>query len=128
MIRTTGSSGSRYRWQRNLSPEQIARNRAWFDAYVQKIRTTPQALPLRCPCCFCKTLSERGAFEICDVCFWEDDGQDDYDADIVRGGPNNVLSLTQARGNYQKFGACDDYCRQLVRPPKPEELAAGCEG
>jgi hypothetical protein len=26
------------------------------------------------------------------VCFWEDDGQDDHDADLVRGGPNGALS------------------------------------
>ncbi|HDV6321953.1 TPA: hypothetical protein RJR38_003806 [Burkholderia multivorans] len=34
-------------------------------------------LPLRCPCCRSKTLRERGGFEICSVCFWQDDGQDD---------------------------------------------------
>jgi hypothetical protein len=38
------------------------------------------------------------------VCFWEDDGQDDIDADIVYGGPNGSLSLTQARHNYQERG------------------------
>jgi hypothetical protein len=42
------------------------------------------------------TLNERGGWEICAVCFWEDDGQDDHDADNVRGGPNGALSLTQA--------------------------------
>ena len=34
---------------------------------------------------------------MCPTCMWEDDGQDDHDADIVRGGPNSDLSLTQAR-------------------------------
>ncbi|MEW9527386.1 hypothetical protein [Microbispora sp. NPDC049125] len=29
------------------------------------------------------------------VCFWEDDGQDDHDADEVHGGPDFELSLTQ---------------------------------
>ena len=52
-------------------------------------------------------LSERDAFEICPVCWWEDDGQDDADADIVRGGPNGDLSLTQARANYGQMGASD---------------------
>ena len=47
------------------------------------------------------TLSERGGFEICSVCWWEDDGQDDADADVVRGGPNGDLSLTQARKNFR---------------------------
>ena len=41
-----------------------------------------------CPCCGYPTLSERGRYEICGLCFWEDDGQDDDDADTCRGGPN----------------------------------------
>jgi hypothetical protein len=50
------------------------------------------------------TLRERGAFEICLVCGWEDDGQDDADADVVRGGPNGDVSLTEARRNFRAFG------------------------
>jgi hypothetical protein len=50
-----------------------------------------------CPCCAQRTLPERGAYSICGVCGWEDDGQDDHDADEVRGGPNGTMSLTQAR-------------------------------
>jgi hypothetical protein len=72
----------------------------------QSNRMTPiRDLPLRCPCCGFKTLSERGGYEICDVCFWEDDGQDDDDADEVLGGPNGDLSLTEGRANYRAFGA-----------------------
>jgi len=77
--------------------------------------------PFPCPCCGNLTLDERGGFEICPVCYWGDDGQDGEDADVVRGGPNRDLSLTQARRNYKEFGA---YCREAlghVRPPKPEE-------
>ncbi|WP_369334942.1 CPCC family cysteine-rich protein [Xanthomonas sacchari] len=74
-------------------------------------------LPLRCPCCSYKTLSERGAFEICAVCFWEDDGQDDDDADEVLGGPNGNLSLTQARANYQQFGVSRRQDLRYVIPP-----------
>ncbi|MFI5096110.1 MAG: CPCC family cysteine-rich protein [Candidatus Acidiferrales bacterium] len=37
----------------------------------------------RCPCCRFKTLHGRGGFELCPICFWEDDGQDDHDADGV---------------------------------------------
>ncbi|WP_090769340.1 CPCC family cysteine-rich protein [Nonomuraea maritima] len=77
--------------------------------------------PYACPCCGYVTLSERGGFEICPVCFWEDDGQDDPDADVVLGGPNGYLSLTQARRNFLAFGACEGAIRQRVRPPLPEE-------
>lgn len=45
------------------------------------------------PCCGFITLTERSAYEICPVCFWEDDGQDDHDADHVRGGPNGRSPL-----------------------------------
>jgi len=30
-----------------------------------------------CPCCGHLTLRERGGFELCPECDWEDDGQDD---------------------------------------------------
>ncbi|WP_425341995.1 CPCC family cysteine-rich protein [Amycolatopsis coloradensis] len=53
-----------------------------------------------CPCCGYLTVGERGAYEICPVRFWEDDGQDDHDADVVRGGPNGRLSLTVTRLNF----------------------------
>lgn len=75
----------------------------------------------RCPCCQYKTLFGRGEFEICPVCFWEDDGQDDHDADSVRGGPNQKLSLTEARQNYLQINACEREMLINVRPPLPEE-------
>ena len=71
----------------------------------------------RCPCCHCLTLHQRGGYEICPVCFWEDDGQDDHDADEVRGGPNGSLSLTRARHNFEQCGASDPAHRTHVRPP-----------
>ena len=76
----------------------------------------------RCPCCGCRTLTERAGYEICPVCSWEDDGQDSHDADEVRGGPNGSLSLTQARQNFREFGASDRKSLQHVRKPTPEEI------
>lgn len=76
----------------------------------------------RCPCCCHVTLSERGGHEICPVCFWEDDGQDDHDADVVRGGPNRLLSLADARRNFKMHGASDLSRIDFVRPPSEEEL------
>ena len=77
---------------------------------------------LRCPCCGYKTLGARGEFEICPVCAWEDDGQGDEDADAVRGGPNGTLSLSAARENFKRFGACERAAVGSVRKPLPEEL------
>jgi hypothetical protein len=76
---------------------------------------------LRCPCCVYRTLAARGAFEICEVCFWQDDGQDDEDADAVRGGPNGDLSLTVGRVNYLDFGASRRQDLPYVRPPRADE-------
>jgi hypothetical protein len=74
-----------------------------------------------CPCCRFLTLPDRGYYDICPVCFWEDDGQDDQDADDVRGGPNYGLSLTAARDNFGRIGACDERVVPHVRPARPEE-------
>lgn len=50
-----------------------------------------------CPGCGFPTLNERGGYDICDVCNWEDDNQDDENADEILGGPTSDLSLTQNR-------------------------------
>ena len=76
----------------------------------------------RCPCCSFKTLFGRGEDEICPVCFWEDDGQDEPDADIALGGPNGTLSLTQARSNFQRLGAVEERFMANVRPPMADEI------
>jgi len=78
-----------------------------------------------CPCCGYLTLSERGAFLICPVCFWEDDGQDNHNADQVLGGPNGDISLTTGRANYLAFGASRQQDLPHVRPPTPQEQACG---
>lgn len=74
-----------------------------------------------CPCCGFKTLPERGGYDICPVCFWEDDGQDDHDAGDIRGGPNGTLSLSQARQNFAVYGASERRFVSKVRPPSEEE-------
>ena len=110
------------------TPEELEHSQQWFDWYVEQLESNSviskegETGPFRCPCCGSLTLDERGGYDICPVCFWEDDGQDDHDADVVRGGPNGKLSLTQARDNYRKFGACEERCISFVRVPLPEEL------
>ncbi|MAG64861.1 MAG: hypothetical protein CMK74_03170 [Pseudomonadales bacterium] len=56
-----------------------------------------------CPCCGYFSLSSSASYEICSVCFWEDDGV--RDADTV-SGPNQ-LTLAAARRHFVEFGACD---------------------
>ncbi|MCF8255397.1 MAG: hypothetical protein K9I36_16210 [Bacteroidia bacterium] len=59
-----------------------------------------------CPGCGFPTLSSRGNYQICSVCNWEDDNQDDKSEDEIWGGPNSTLSLTENRlniGNILKY-------------------------
>src|ERR1043165_3377883 len=58
-----------------------------------------------CPCCGACTLGARGDYDICLVCWWEDDGKDNASADEV-SGPNH-LTLTQARVNVLVTGICN---------------------
>jgi hypothetical protein len=76
----------------------------------------------RCPCCSCKSLYGRGQDEICPVCFWHDDGQDDPEADEVWGGPNYDLSLSRALENFEAIGACCERVKPHVRAALQEEL------
>lgn len=56
-----------------------------------------------CPCCGYLTLDEKASYEVCILCDWEDDGQDDFDADRIKGGANSDYSPTEARDNFKKY-------------------------
>lgn len=53
-----------------------------------------------CPCCGYRSLPCRHEWEICPVCFWEDDCSDE---DTLSGA--NRMTLREARHNYASFGA-----------------------
>ena len=101
-----------------------------------------------CLCCGYRTLDERGVFDICPVCFWEDDAyfmfdkldetgvidsvynhnncdEDNYNGedilDIVSSA-NNGLTLRQGRENYKKTGACCKEMRRYCRKPRKTEM------
>lgn len=78
-----------------------------------------------CPCCKFATLTERGIYEICVICWWEDDGQDDSDADDVRGGPNGHHSLAGAQKNFARHGHMYDKGTGIpaVENPSPSRSA-----
>lgn len=80
-------------------------------------------MAVHCPCCRYPTQEKAGSYEICEVCFWQDDGQDDPHADEVWGGPNYELSLTQARQNFESFGASNLRRATHVRAPTEAERA-----
>ena len=76
----------------------------------------------KCPCCGFYTFDEKpnGSYDICPVCFWEDDPIQLDDSAYV-GGANHV-SLSQARNNFLKFGACESAMIPHTRKPNEDEL------
>jgi hypothetical protein len=72
---------------------------------------------VRCQCCGYLTLKSPGVLELCPVCWWEDDGQDDSDVDSVRGTVNGFISLSEARTNYLRYGASHPNYVPYVRSP-----------
>ncbi|MGC2399690.1 MAG: CPCC family cysteine-rich protein [Acidobacteriaceae bacterium] len=80
------------------------------------------AVRARCLCCGYKTLFMPEAQELCQVCWWQDDGQDDRDADVVRRTVNGNLSLSDGRRNYTRFRAADPRFVTHVRTPREEEI------
>jgi Cysteine-rich CPCC len=75
-----------------------------------------------CVCCGFLTISdaESGTFEICPVCYWEDDHVQFKDIDFEGGA--NEESLRKARQNFMKFGASSLKFLKNVRPPLPDEI------
>jgi hypothetical protein len=75
-----------------------------------------------CPCCGFKTFDEKpgGTYDICEVCFWEDDMLQ-FDNPDYEGGVNPI-SLRQAQKNFMEFGAIDQSMLYFVRDPEEEEM------
>lgn len=74
----------------------------------------------QCPCCGYFTLPESGEFDICPVCYWEDDPVQSRDIDFSGGA--NTVCLRDARENYTSCGAFDEKFIPFVREPSEEEL------
>ena len=79
--------------------------------------------PYPCNCCGFLTLTDPaiGSYEICPVCFWEDDPVQDQDDPLFAGGAN-AISLASARENYILFGACEPRFIDRVRSPSIGEV------
>lgn len=83
----------------------------------------------RCPCCGYLTLDDRSIYDICPVCFWEDDeAEEEYGKPAPERprGPNHV-HLWQARLNFLAFGASEERRRKHVRQPQKDEMPEGSD-
>ena len=80
------------------TPEEI---KQWFDSYMtsqnSKAFHAAHRRAIQLSLLWICDHPHDGHNDICPVCFWEDDGQDDPYEDEVWAGPNGRLSLTEAR-------------------------------
>jgi RNAse (barnase) inhibitor barstar len=76
-----------------------------------------------CPCCghlvFDLTDGWPGSFDICPVCFWEDD-RVQFRFPYLAGGANRV-SLVEAQQNYRAHGRCELRTLPVREPQEGEE-------
>lgn len=75
-----------------------------------------------CPCCGYKTLEEEppGSFEICPICYWEDDNVQ-FETPHYEGGANKT-SLYQAQRNFLAYGASCEDSIPFSRSPLPSDI------
>lgn len=76
---------------------------------------------LACPCCGYNTLEERNMYEICPICFWEDDGSDNNSLDEDTSGPNH-MTLREARSNYFLYKSISQRTADYTRLPTLSEV------
>ncbi len=73
-----------------------------------------------CPCCGYITLSESpGNYDICKICYWEDDPKQRSDPGLKSGA--NIHSLKEAQQNYIKYGYCEERIKKHVKKPTPSD-------
>ncbi len=95
----------------DLIKKRLPKIFAWLDKKARTVRC-------QCPCCGYYTLSSKHMYDICPVCFWEDEEIED---------PNeynecNGISLNDARKNYIRFGYIEKKDKLWVRSPRKNEL------
>ena len=90
---------------------------SWLQAKLSEMGVDPVKIVgepeqmLECRCCGYLTLRGRRGYEICPVCFWEDDGSEELD----RPSAPNHMTLREGKANFDRIGACSaDALRHVV--------------
>jgi hypothetical protein len=78
----------------------------YFINIFDKYKTT-------CDCCGNKTIFRETINSICPVCFWEQDKDIIYNPNSI--SDVNHISLSEAKINYEKYGACEEQFIDHVR-------------
>jgi hypothetical protein len=82
---------------------EILKRREYFDMSFPPIercdarRDISYSLSNSCPICGYMTLASRCDHDICGICFWQDDGQDNPEAEKNYIGPNDAHSINKFR-------------------------------
>lgn len=77
----------------------------------------------KCPCCGFMTFDEEigASYDICPVCYWQDDSVDiNANTEMISGA--NGMSLSEARSNFLLFGAVKEEFADIVREPLEDEV------
>lgn len=118
-----------YNWKNSISG-------SWTECKSENMGK--QDKKYKCPCCGYQTLDTHGEYDICPVCFWEDDAYLVFSEKTIRGiyydkepaldelldipsEANHGLTLRQARENYRSFGSCEKEMLPYVRKPYKNE-------
>jgi hypothetical protein len=76
--------------------EQVGEPKTKVEGVVEQLFT--------CPCCGYRTLDGRGDYDVCKVCYWEDDNTNDP---ACRSSPNH-MTLGEARRRFATLGTIFD--------------------
>lgn len=74
-----------------------------------------------CPCCGYRVLAQAGEYEVCAICWWEDDPVQ-MTSPLLRGGAN-VVSLAEAQLYFITAGVSDPRFSTHVRAPDEGDVA-----
>lgn len=58
-------------------------------------------------------MSERGGYEICSECWWEDDGQDNHDSAVISGSETLIDHTRVVARRYEGTPFYDEYTRRV---------------
>ena len=86
-----------------------------IENYVKMELINSSEEKVYCKCCGYNTISEYGEYEICAICYWEDDKYQTENPESINGA--NKISLNQARKNFAEFGAVEIEFTKNVRIP-----------
>ena len=61
-----------------------------------------------------------GSYNVCPICYWEDDPVQFKDPDYAGGA--NRMSINQAKENFKKYQACEVSLKSKCRLPTQDEI------